>query len=329
MAISMTGFGRGEYKDDNYQFLVECKTINHKYADINIRLPRKLSFLEDKARILVKDYIKRGRVDLYIKLDLLGSEDVNLKFDEELATQYVSILKQIKDKFDLVDDISVMNIAKFPDVIKTEEKEDDEDKLWSMLKVALENALLKLKEMRSEEGKKLAERIVKRMRNDLNIKEVPIVVALFKQEPRNSIVPGTYFAVGKADVGKEAVSEWTPINEEYVLFPGDGDKEYHRDMNQTFKKFKQDIDEYFPSFVSVIGRGFYKDGELQSLRVEIPIQFFGTSEVIGFAQHLTALVDKYFTTMQVEVSVTSVNGPEVLIVRKPGDEEPYVHIYNY
>ena len=162
MAISMTGFGRGEYKDDNYQFLVECKTINHKYADINIRLPRKLSFLEDKARILVKDYIKRGRVDLYIKLDLLGSEDVNLKFDEELATQYVSILKQIKDKFDLVDDISVMNIAKFPDVIKTEEKEDDEDTLWSMLKVALENALLKLKEMRSEEGKKLAEDIQNR-----------------------------------------------------------------------------------------------------------------------------------------------------------------------
>ena len=162
MAISMTGFGRGEYKDDNYQFLVECKTINHKYADINIRLPRKLSFLEDKARILVKDYIKRGRVDLYIKLDLLGSEDVNLKFDEELATQYVSILKQIKDKFDLVDDISVMNIAKFPDVIKTEEKEDEEDKLWSMLKVALENSLLKLKEMRSEEGKKLAEDIQNR-----------------------------------------------------------------------------------------------------------------------------------------------------------------------
>ena len=159
MAISMTGFGRGEYKDDNYQFLVECKTINHKYVDINIRLPRKLSFLEDKVRILVKDYIKRGRVDLYIKLDLLGSEDVNLKFDEDLATQYVLVLNQIKDKFNLVDDISVMNIAKFPDIIKTEEKEDDEDKLWSMLKIALENALIKLKEMRSEEGKKLSQDI--------------------------------------------------------------------------------------------------------------------------------------------------------------------------
>ncbi|MGX4598745.1 YicC/YloC family endoribonuclease [Faecalimicrobium sp. JNUCC 81] len=165
MAVSMTGFGRGEYKDDNYYFLVECKTINHKYADINIRLPRKISFLEDKARNLIKDHVKRGRVDLYIKLDFLGSEDVNLKFDETLATQYVGILKQIKEKFDLVDDISVMNVAKFPDVVKSEEKEEDEELLWSMFKKALEEALVKLKEMRSEEGKKLAEDIA--MRCDL------------------------------------------------------------------------------------------------------------------------------------------------------------------
>lgn len=165
MAVSMTGFGRGEYKDDNYYFLVECKTINHKYADINIRLPRKISFLEDKARNLIKNHIKRGRVDLYIKLDLLGSEDVNLKFDETLATQYVNILSQIKDKFDVIDDISVMNIAKFADVIKSEEKEEDEDLLWSMFKEALEEALENLKEMRIEEGEKLAEDVV--MRCDL------------------------------------------------------------------------------------------------------------------------------------------------------------------
>ncbi|MGL4913366.1 MAG: YicC/YloC family endoribonuclease [Romboutsia sp.] len=165
MAVSMTGFGRGEYKDDNYYFLVECKTINHKYCDINVRLPRKISFLEDKVRNLVKDHVKRGRVDLYIKLDLLGSEDVNLKFDETLATQYVDILKQIRDKFDLVDDISVMNVAKFPDVIKSEEKEEDEDLLWSMLKQAVEEALVRLKDMRNEEGKKLADDVI--MRCDL------------------------------------------------------------------------------------------------------------------------------------------------------------------
>ena len=162
MAISMTGFGRGEYKDDNYYFLVECKTINHKYCDINIRLPRKISFLEDKARNFIKNYIKRGRVDIYIKLDLLGSEDVNLKFDETLANQYVNILREIRDKFDLVDDISVMNVAKFPDIIKTEEKEEDEDLLWSMLSKALEETLTKLKEMRSEEGQKLAQDVLER-----------------------------------------------------------------------------------------------------------------------------------------------------------------------
>ena len=162
MAISMTGFGRGEYKDDNYYFLVECKTINHKYCDINIRLPRKISFLEDKARNFVKNYIKRGRVDIYIKLDLLGSEDVNLKFDETLANQYVNILREIRDKFDLADDISVMNVAKFPDIIKTEEKEEDEDLLWSMLSKALGETLTKLKEMRSEEGQKLAQDVLER-----------------------------------------------------------------------------------------------------------------------------------------------------------------------
>ena len=146
MAISMTGFGRGEFKNDNYHFLVECKTINHKYCDINVRLPRKISFLEDKIRNYVKNFVKRGRVDLYIKLDLIGSEDVNLKFDDKLADQYVNILKEIKEKFDLQDDISVMSVAKFPDIVKCEEKEEDEDLYWSMLKEALDITLEKLAE---------------------------------------------------------------------------------------------------------------------------------------------------------------------------------------
>ena len=152
----MTGFGRGEFKNDNYHFLVECKTINHKYCDINVRLPRKISFLEDKIRNYVKNFVKRRRVDLYIKLDLIGSEDVNLKFDDKLATQYVNILKEIKEKFDLQDDISVMNVAKFPEIVKCEEKEEDEDLYWSMLKEALDMSMEKLTQMRKEEGEKLA-----------------------------------------------------------------------------------------------------------------------------------------------------------------------------
>lgn len=159
MAISMTGFGRGEYKDDNYYFLVECRTINHKYSDINIRLPRKISFLEDKVRNLIKDYVKRGRADVFIKLELTGSEDVNLKFDEKLADQYYNILTQIKERYSMEDEISIMNIAKFPDVVRTEEKEDDEDLLWNMLEQAVKSSMEKLTEMRMAEGKKLAEDI--------------------------------------------------------------------------------------------------------------------------------------------------------------------------
>ena len=162
MAISMTGFGRGEFKNDNYHFLVECNTINHKYCDINVRLPRKISFLEDKIRNYVKNFVKRGRVDLYIKLDLIGSEDVNLKFDDKLAAQYVSILNEIKDKFNLQDDISVMSVAKFPDIVKCEEKEEDEELYWGMLKEALDTALGKLTQMRKAEGEKLAQDTLER-----------------------------------------------------------------------------------------------------------------------------------------------------------------------
>ena len=162
MAISMTGFGRGEFKNDNYHFLIECKTINHKFCDINVRLPRKISFLEDKIRNYVKNFVKRGRVDLYIKLDLIGSEDVNLKFDDKLASQYVNILNEIKEKFNLQDDISVMSVAKFPDIVKCEEKEEDEDLYWSMLREALDITLEKLGQMRQEEGKKLAEDTLER-----------------------------------------------------------------------------------------------------------------------------------------------------------------------
>ena len=121
-----------------------------------MRLPRKISFLEDKIRNYVKNFVKRGRVDLYIKLDLIGSEDVNLKFDDKLATQYVNILKEIKEKFDLQDDISVMNVAKFPEIVKCEEKEEDEDLYWSMIKEALDMSMEKLTQMRKEEGEKLA-----------------------------------------------------------------------------------------------------------------------------------------------------------------------------
>ncbi|SHH09863.1 YicC/YloC family endoribonuclease [Tepidibacter thalassicus] len=159
MAVSMTGFGRGEYKDEKFHFIVECKSVNHKYTDISVKIPRKISFLEDKVRQLVKEYIKRGRVDLFIKFELIGESDISLNLDINLAKQYYNILNKIKEEINVIDDISVLSIAKFPDVIKMEEKEEEEEIIWNSLKNALINALLKLKDMREVEGVKLSQDI--------------------------------------------------------------------------------------------------------------------------------------------------------------------------
>lgn len=178
------------------------------------------------------------------------------------------------------------------------------------------------------QGQEMAKEIVKRMREKDGLENVPIVVGLFKQESRDSIVPGTYFSSAIADKGKD-LSSWKPIDEQYVLFPASTNQEEYRDVNTSFLNFKQAIDDYFPSFVNVIGRGLYKNGTLDSLRIEVPIQFFGTSETIGFTQYLTELVSSQLPNVPVEISITSINGPEALIVKDPSESEPLVHIYGY
>ncbi|CAH2212827.1 YicC/YloC family endoribonuclease [Tepidibacter aestuarii] len=159
MAISMTGFGRGENSNEKFNFIIEAKSVNHKYTDISVKIPRKISFLEEDIRKLAKNYIKRGRVDIFVRYEIIGESDMNLKLDSNLASQYYNELMKIKKEFDVKDDISVMSIAKFPEVIKIEEKEDDEKAIWNCLKQAVESALINLRDMREVEGQRLAQDI--------------------------------------------------------------------------------------------------------------------------------------------------------------------------
>ena len=179
-----------------------------------------------------------------------------------------------------------------------------------------------------KQGTLMAEEIIKRLRSQEGLEGIPIVVGLYKQGSRQSILPGTYFATVFAEKGK-APSGWKLVDEKYVLFPSATNDEKYRDANTAFLNFKQAIDDYFPSFVNVIGRGHYTGGKLSSLEIEMPIQFFGTSETIGFTQYVTSLLPKYLPDVHTEVSITSVNGPEALIVKEAGEEEAYVHIYGY
>jgi len=180
-----------------------------------------------------------------------------------------------------------------------------------------------------ENGKKIANEIVKRMRTMEGLENIPITVGLYKQESRNSIVPGTYFAYGEASEGKASIANWSDIKEEYVLFPQPIAEEKYREVGQSFNNFKQDVEEYFSNFTSIVGTGFYQEDRIQKMTIDIPIQFYGAAELVGFTQYMTGLVMEHFpATMHVEVSVTSINGPEALVIKKADDKEPFVHIYD-
>ena len=179
-----------------------------------------------------------------------------------------------------------------------------------------------------EQGKKMAAEIVSRLRTREELKDVPIVVGLFKQQARNQIIPGSYFSYGIAKAGQNSIAEWEGIDENYVLFPTDDSQDVYRDVSNNFKIFKQDVDKYFSNYTSVIGTGFYRNKQIQNLSIEIPIQFFGKAEIIGFTQYLTGILINQFDNIHVEVSVTSINGPEALIIKKTNDKDPYVHVYD-
>ncbi|ONK24605.1 CamS family sex pheromone protein [Siminovitchia sp. FSL H7-0308] len=184
------------------------------------------------------------------------------------------------------------------------------------------------REKMTEEGKKIAEEVVKRMRGMKGMESVPIVVALFEQKGKNSVVPGNFFAYAKAGEGSASLGGWKDIKEKYVLFPSDEAEKNHRDDLTFYLRFKDDIEKYFPNYNGVIGKAFYKDSQLVDLKIEIPIQMFGEAEIIGFTQWAASLVMNHFPDyINVEVDITSVNGAEALIVRKAGEKEPFVHVY--
>jgi len=185
------------------------------------------------------------------------------------------------------------------------------------------------KETMETEGKKIAEEVVKRLRKIDGLKEVPITVALFQQEKRTSVVPGNFFTYSTAGKGSSELGDWKAIDEKYILFPSSEATEQHRDDATSFSNFKQDVETYFPNFNGVVGRAFYAGGHLQELNIDIPIQFYGKSEGIGFTQFVTGKVMEHFPDyISVQVNISSVNGPEALIVKDVDQKEPFVHIYH-
>lgn len=163
MIRSMTGYGKGEYAEDSIQFTVEVKSVNHRYSDLSIRMPKIISSLEEKVRQLASSYIGRGKVDIYISYDSFG-QDVEIKLDSNLAKSYVECFNIIKNEFSIRDDISLSLLTRFQDIIKVEKVEKEEDVLWNVLKIALQDAFACFVEMREREGERLYKDICGKIR---------------------------------------------------------------------------------------------------------------------------------------------------------------------
>ncbi len=155
MLKSMTGYGRNEAVTDGKKILVEIKSVNHRYSDYNIKLPRHMGFLEDKIRKYVSSCVTRGKVDIYINVEYYETADKEIILNKEIAKNYIEVLKQLRDEFSLEDDITVSKVAQNPDIFLIERVEEDEDKLWESVKCVLDKALTAFVEMRSREGERI------------------------------------------------------------------------------------------------------------------------------------------------------------------------------
>ena len=157
MIKSMTGFGRCEVLKDSRKFTVELKSVNHRYLDVNIRMPKKLNFFETS---LLKSYADRGKVDIFITYEDLSQSQVSVKYNAALAAEYLKYLNQMAEEFSLDNDVRVSTLSRYPEVFTMEECSEDEDELWNGLKEALEGAFSQFVEMRTKEGERLKEDIL-------------------------------------------------------------------------------------------------------------------------------------------------------------------------
>ena len=148
----MTGYGRAEIQDADKKFTVEIKSVNHRYLDFNFRMPKKLSFFESSIRNLMKKYMQRGKVDVFIFYEDYTKGQVAIQYNKEMAAGYLEYLKEMSSDFGLDNNIRVAELSRYPEVLTTEEQPVDEKELWAMLEKALDEAASNFVASRAHEG---------------------------------------------------------------------------------------------------------------------------------------------------------------------------------
>lgn len=154
---SMTGFGRAEKVTEEYRLQVEIKSVNHRYLDLSVKMPRKLNCLEAQLRQILKEYMERGKTDIYVSYEDYSEGSKKLLFNKEIAGEYLKYLQQMAEEFGLKNEISASVLGRFPEVFSMEESSDDEGKLLAMLEPVAREAFADFRRAREEEGERLRE----------------------------------------------------------------------------------------------------------------------------------------------------------------------------
>lgn len=155
MIKSMTGFGRSEIVKGNRKISVEIKSVNHRYLEAGIKMPKKLNVFESRMRDLLKKYATRGKIDIFINYEDDLENQVNLKFNQNIADEYMAIFNNMSEKYNLKNDMTVGGLARFPEVITMDEVQEDEEELWHFIEEAMKAALEQFVNTRILEGENL------------------------------------------------------------------------------------------------------------------------------------------------------------------------------
>lgn len=169
MIKSMTGFGRCEIAENSRKITVEMKSVNHRYLDVNLKMPKSLNFFESAIRSELKNYVTRGKVDVFISYEDLSEHTSTVRYHKEVAEEYFRYLKQMAEDFDLDNDIRVSSLSKYPDVFTMEEAGVDEEELWKEIQKAVDGAAGMFVETRITEGEHLRDDLLEKLEGMLKL----------------------------------------------------------------------------------------------------------------------------------------------------------------
>ncbi|MGO3050776.1 hypothetical protein CD110_02190 [Staphylococcus casei] len=186
---------------------------------------------------------------------------------------------------------------------------------------------LKNKEIKKQ-GQQMASEILSRIRENKELKDIPIHFAIYKQSGENSIAPGEFMSGTTVEEGKTRINEWNDINQKTALLPSEEAAEIDDNLNSDFKQFNDNLQNYFNNFTQAVGTAKFENKKAKQLSVDVPIDYYGKAETIGITQYVTEQAEKYFDGIdEYEIHIKDGNNPKALISKTKEDKEPQVHIY--